>query len=585
MSTTTAGGSQSRTSSSVEPLKPSSSSQAQLDRAVERVGQGASRFAKLSLDERIQLARGMQAGYLRIARGSVEAACAAKGITLGTPLEGEEWTLGPWFVVRHLRLIAQSLHSLKQTGNTPVGKIARTADQRLSVQVFPAGAIDGLLFQGVRVDVHLQPGVTESEMENSRARFYKKPDHEGRVVLVLGAGNVNGIPSMDVLSKMFNEGKACILKMNPVNAYLGPFLEEAFADAIRQGYFAVVYGEADEGAYLASHRGVDEIHLTGSDRTYDQLVWGPPGPDREIRKAQGRPVLQKPVTAELGNVSPVIVVPGPYSEKQLLYQAEDVAAGLTYNASFDCNANNVLILPKGWTRREAFLNALERALSKTASRRAYYPGAQDRWRSSSKDRASVRRFGLETPDSLPWALVRDVDPADREERAFSSESFCPIAFETQVGSADPLEFLDQAVTFANERLWGTLSAGLVVHPKTLKDPATGGAVDRAITKLRYGAVCVNAWSGYLFAFVSPPWGAHPSSTPADIQSGTGWVHNTPMLEGIEKAVMRHPITAMPKPPYFPSHRSAHVLMPRITALEENASWSKVPGVLAAAMRA
>src|SRR3990170_4193686 len=189
----------------VEPLKPSPSSQAQLEREVERVGQGASKWVKLSLDERIHLARSMQAGYLRIARASVEAACAAKGIALGSPLEGEEWTLGPWFVVRHLRLIAESLHALKQTGNTPVGKISRTADQRLSVQVFPAGTIDGLLFQGIRVDVHLQPGVTETEMANSRARFYKKADHDGRVVLVLGGGNVNGIPPMDVLSKMFNE--------------------------------------------------------------------------------------------------------------------------------------------------------------------------------------------------------------------------------------------------------------------------------------------------------------------------------------------------------------------------------------------
>ncbi len=585
MSTTTAGGSQARTSFAVEPRTPTPSSQAQLDQAVERVGHGASKFVKLSLDERIQLARSMQAGYLRVARASVEAACGAKGIALGTPLEGEEWTLGPWFVVRHLRLIAQSLQSLKQTGNTAVGKIGRTADQRLSVQVFPAGTIDGLLFQGVRVDVHLQPGVTESEMENSRARFYKKPDHSGRAVLVLGGGNVNGIPPMDVLSKLFNEGKTCILKMNPVNAYLGPFLEEAFADAIRHGFLAIVYGGADEGAHLAGHHGIDEIHLTGSDRTFDNMVWGPPGPDREIRKAQGRPLLGKPVTAELGNVSPVIVMPGPYSDKQLLYQAEDVAAGLTCNASFDCNANKVLILPKGWAPREAFLNALELALTKAAPRRAYYPGAQERWRAYSGDRASVRRFGTESADTLPWTLIRDLDASDREERAFSSESFCPILFETQLGSADPLEFLDQAVTFANERLWGTLSAGLVVHPKVMKDPATGGAVDRAITKLRYGAVCVNAWAGYVFAFVSPPWGAHPSSTPADIQSGSGWVHNTPMLESIEKAVLRHPITAMPKPAYFPSHRSAHVLMPRMTALEENGSWAKVPGVMAAAMRA
>jgi aldehyde dehydrogenase family protein len=564
---------------------PDFTSQSQLDAAVDRLRDGARTFTKLSLDQRVQLARSMQVGYLRIARASVEAACAAKGIPLGTPLEGEEWTLGPWFVVRHLRLIRQSLLSLKHTGNTPIGQVGRTADQRLAVQVFPAGTIDGTLFMGVRVDVHLQSGVTAEEMNASRARFYKTPDHNGRVVLVLGGGNVNGIPSMDVLSKMFNEGKVCILKMNQVNAYLGPYIEEAFADAIRQNFLAVVYGGAGEGAYLANHRDVDEIHLTGSDRTFDQIVWGPSGPEREVRKAQGRRLLQKPVTAELGNVSPVIVLPGPYSDKELAYQAEDVAAGLVCNAAFGCNANKVLILPKGWSQREAFLAGVERALSKASARRAYYPGARDRWTAYSKGRASARHFGSESEDVLPWTLVRDLDPTDREERAFASESFCSILFETPVGSADPVEFLDQAVTFANERLWGTLSAGLVVHPKVMKDPTLGGAVERAISNLRYGSVCVNAWSGYVFAFATPPWGAHPSSSLADIQSGRGWVHNTPMLEGIEKAVMRHPITAMPKPPYFPSHRSAHVLMQRMTALDESSSWSRVPGVMAAAMKA
>jgi acyl-CoA reductase-like NAD-dependent aldehyde dehydrogenase len=566
-------------------IEPPPTTQPQLDRVVARLQDGAGKFVGLSLDQRIQLARAMQEGYLRVARASVEAACTAKGIAAGSPLEGEEWTLGPWFVVRHLRLIRESLQALKQTGNTRVGKLGRTADQRLTVQVFPASSIDGLLFQGVRVDAHLQPGVTEEEMENSRARFYKRPDHDGRVVLALSAGNVNGIPAMDVLSKMFNEGKACILKMNPVNAYLGPFLEEAFTEAIRQNYLAVVYGGSEEGAYLAQHPDVHEIHLTGSDLTFDTIVWGRPGPEREMRKAQGRPLLQKPVTAELGNVSPVIVLPGPYSSKQLRYQAEDVAAGLTCNAAFDCNANKVLILPKGWVQRDQFLDGIEQALTKAQPRKAYYPGAHDRWRLYSRNRASIRQFGDETAELLPWTLVRDLDAADASEPAFGSESFCPILFETQVGSADPVEFMDKAVTFANERLWGTLSAGLVVHPRTMKDPVLAGSVERAISGLRYGAVCVNAWSGYLFAFVTPPWGAHPSSTLDNIQSGTGWVHNSPMLEQVEKAVLRHPVTARPKPTYFPSHRSAHQLMPRMTALEENASWKKVPGVLAAALRA
>ncbi|MFZ1079531.1 MAG: hypothetical protein WAN31_07615, partial [Methylovirgula sp.] len=81
-----------------------------------------------------------------------------------------------------------------------------------------------------------------------------------------------------------------------------------------------------------------------------------------------------------------------------------------------------------------------------------------------------------------------------------------------------------------------------------------------------------------------PWGAHPGSTPVDIQSGTGFVHNARMLEGIEKVVMRHPLTTFPKPFYFPSHRTATRLMPKLVAVEENAGWLGVPGVVMTAMR-
>jgi hypothetical protein len=57
-----------------------------------------------------------------------------------------------------------------------------------------------------------------------------------------------------------------------------------------------------------------------------------------------------------------------------------------------------------------------------------------------------------------------------------------------------------------------------------------------------------------------------------------------MLEGIEKTVLRHPLTIMPKPATFPSHRTAHILLRRLTHLDERASWAKVPGVVGAAMR-
>lgn len=559
-------------------------SQRRLDEAVARLREAAPAFARLSLTDRIALACSMQAGYLRIAEQTVRAACAAKGIPLGTPAEGEEWATGPWCVVRHLRLITESLRSLQRTGNTPIGKVRRTADDRLAVQVFPANTIDGVLFAGITVEVRMEAGIGERELHGSRAAFYRGRSHDGRTALVLGAGNLAAIPAMDVITKMFNEGKTCLLKMNPVNAYLGPFLEDAFGDAIRRNLLVVVYGGADEGAYLARHTGIDEIHLTGTDRTYDHIMWGPPGPEGNARKARNAPVPSKPVTAELGNVSPVLVVPGPYTERELAFQAESIAGAVANNASFNCNTPRMLVTPRGWAGRDGLLAQIERALAAAPVRRAYYPGAEERWQQLTRGRASLRAVGTARDGELPWTLISGLDATDPCEPAFTTEPFCPILSETEVGSDDPLEFLERAVDFANNRLWGTLSADLIVHPASLKDPRVADAVERAIARLRYGAVAVNSWSGFIFTYGTPPWGAYPGSTPSDIQSGRGWVHNTPMLEGIEKAVLRHPLTIVPKPATFPSHRTAQIVGRRLTQLEERASWTKVPGVVLAAMQ-
>src|ERR1700688_573018 len=203
---------------------PSATDRPRMDAALARLRDNARRCAGLSLDARARLCRAMQAGMLEGAADSVRAACEAKGIPLGGSLEGEEWGLGPWIVVRHLRLIQESLAALRRTGTTPVGPVGRTADGRVSVRCFPANAIDAALFRGVRVDVHLQPGIAEEDLERWRARFYRAPDHDGRVAAILGAGNVNAIVSQDAITKMFNEGTVCAVKMNPVNAYLGPYL-------------------------------------------------------------------------------------------------------------------------------------------------------------------------------------------------------------------------------------------------------------------------------------------------------------------------------------------------------------------------
>lgn len=563
---------------------PSPSTQTHMDAAIRRLRDGARTFAGLSLDQRIRLAESMQQGYLRITERMVLAGCKAKGITPGTPAEAEEWATGVLGVVRQLRLIRESLHALKKTGNTAIGPATEMRDGRLAVQVFPGNTIDGVLFKGVTADVHMQSGVNRDTLEATRAGFYKQSQHDGRVVLVLGAGNIAAIGPMDVITLMFNEGKVCVLKMNPVNAYLGPFIEEAFADAIRQGFLAVVYGGTDEGRYLVYHPDIDEVHITGSDKTHDNIVWGPAGLEREARIQRNNPLLKKPITSELGNISPVILVPGPYTDEELRFQAEDAASYFVMNASFMCCAAKMLVTPRGWAGSDKFLKNVEDVCAAIPPRPAYYPGADERMEMLTAGRARVKRIGSGAPGTLPWTFITGLDPNTRDEPLYILEPFCSLLSEVRTGGSDPVEFLDAAVNFVNDRLWGTLNATLVVHPQSLKDPRINTAVERAITRLRYGTVSVNCFPGISFNFATTPWGACAGATLDNIQSGRGFVHNTAMLEGIEKVVVRAPLMTFPKPVYFPSHRTTHKMLPKLVAMEENASWDKVPGIVFNAMR-
>lgn len=553
-----------------------------LDEAVARLRDAAPGWARASFQERIALARAMLRGIERTAERAVRAACEAKAIPDGSPLAGEEWVSGPYLTARLLRLLVRSLARLVRNGNTPVGPLGETVDGRLSVRVFPATRTDRLLYPGVVGEVHLEEGVDVAELHRGRARFYKAPDHEGRVCLVLGAGNINAIPAMDVATKLFNEGKACVLKLNPVNAYLGPILEEAFAAAVERGVLAVVQGGAEEGAHLAHHPGVDEVHITGSQRTHDLLVWGPPGPARTERIARGAPLLAKEISSELGGVTPVLVVPGPWDPATLRAQAENVAGMVTYNSAFNCVSARVLVTPAAWRHRDAFLAGVEHFMALAPARRPWYPGAGARYRLATEEREAVRRVG-QGEGTLPWTLLPGLDAA-AGDRIFQEEFFCSVLSETSVASEDPVEFLERAVDFANQRLQGTLAAHLVVHPRTLDDPALRAAVDRAVRRLRYGTVAINQWAAAGFAFGTTPWGAFPGAPLADVQSGRGFVHNALMIERVEKVVVRQPARPFPRPVYFPGHRTGHLLGPRLVRLEAGGAWRELPGVIAAGLR-
>lgn len=83
------------------------------------------------------------------------------------------------------------------------------------------------------------------------------------------------------------------------------------------------------------------------------------------------------------------------------FQARHVASMVAQNASFNCNAAKVLVLPKGWLQRETFLRKVDAALSQTRSRKAYYPGAEERYRGFLEHYPKARPLGPSSSGHRP----------------------------------------------------------------------------------------------------------------------------------------------------------------------------------------
>jgi acyl-CoA reductase-like NAD-dependent aldehyde dehydrogenase len=561
-------------SSAVTSARPTAT--ADLDRAVAELHEQARPFARSDPRSKARLVRSCIPRVLAVAADWSARGLAAKGLPESS---AEEWLAGPLPTVRHLRLLAETLEQVAASGRPPLGTGHRQRDDgRLEVGLFPGSTLDRVLYGGSSGHALMQPGIDAQGAREAQAGFYTSADPTGGVCLVLGAGNASSIPAMDVLTKLFNDGLVCLLKVNPVNEWVGPLLEQALEPLVAAGCLRIVYGGAEEGTHLAGHPGIDAVHLTGSARTHDALVWGPPGPEQDRRRAAGEPVLRVPVTSELGNVTPVAVVPHRYSDAELRFQARYLATMVANNASFNCISAKVLVTATGWPQREQFLDLLTGFLGRIPLRRAYYPGAAERYAALTEGR-DLQTLGEVREGELPWTLVRGVDASAPDEPLFRTEPFCAVLTETAVGSTDPVDFLAATTRFLDDTLWGTLSAELVVPPVLERDSAVAQALDRAVTDLRYGTVAINHWSALGYSLVTPPWGGHPSATLQDVQSGLGWVHNTFLLEGVEKVVLRGPLQSRTTPPWFSDHPTAGRAGLDLVRYEADPGWRKLPGLV------
>ncbi|WP_314093780.1 aldehyde dehydrogenase family protein [Microbacterium foliorum] len=563
---------------------------ARLDEAIGELQAGSRTWAALTLAQRVTLLRGVRTGVAAAAEDWARTAAASKGLDGRHPLRGEEWLSGPYSVLGALDACIETLSRLAHGTNPLDGvRIDRAPGGRTRVHAFPLTGIDRILLSGYTGEVWLKPGTTPSRARATAGLAQRTPSESGGVGLVLGAGNITSIPVLDVLYELLAHNRVALLKVNPTQDALVPVYKRALAPLIGLGLLRIVRGGPAVGAYLTGHPELVHVHITGSAATFDAIVWGT-GADAVERRRTNTPRLQKPITAELGGVSPIIIVPGEWTDADLAYQAEHVATMRLQNSGHNCIAGQVVILSSDWAQAEDFRTALRRAYANAPERPTWYPGA-------------TSRMDLAT-DAYPDALVLGdrllVEIAEGEDAAAlqRTEYFAPVLGVVSVPGTGQ-EFLDTAVAYANEQLQGTLGANLLIDPATEKK--LGAGFDRSVAALRYGSIAVNGWTAFGFLTPTLTWGAFPGSTIDDVGSGIGVVHNALLLDDVERSVVRAPFrpfprslplangggrfTILPKPPWFVSSRTGAAVSEGLTRFRADGGILGLLKTLTAALRA
>lgn len=553
----------------------------EMENIIENLRRHKDAWVHLKIEERLAILDEIHGDLVKIQVSWVAAEMEGQCIEPGSLGEAEEWVLLAT-TFRAINRIRKSLLEIKDFGRPRIsGELKTLPNGQVVAGVYPETLTDRLIFTGVTGEVWMEPGITTKDFYEKLAVAYKDPERPGKIALVLGAGNATMTAVIDALHKLFVELQVVVLKPNPVNAYMGSLMEKAFRGLIVRGYLGIAYGGASEGAFLCNHPEVDELHITGSDKTYEAVVFGP-GPEGARRKAAREPLNTKRFTGELGNISPVIVIPGPWSQNDIKDQANQIATWFIANAGFACLTPRVIIQHASWAHRRELLDEIGRSLDNTKTRKAYYPGAEDRLSAFVDAHPEAHQYGDPEEDHLPWTFITDVDPDQKDDICFTQESFCSLYAETALEAASVLDFIEQAVEFANGTLWGTLSATMIVHPETYKVPEVAAAIDKAVNDLRYGTVAINMLAYYSAYLMVTPWGAFPGHDIYDIQSGIGKVFNFLMIDGAQKSVLRAPFKRLD--PLTVKSRRAPEFAKKLAEFDANPSWWKFPGLAWSAIR-
>ena len=442
-----------------------------------------------------------------------------KGIK-GTVAEGEEWLGGPFASTIALQYYIDFLRN-----NTVITKDLINDNK---IHIFPNKPIEKLLFPFITADMHFSKNMSKADIINSRG-FGTRLGFKNGISLILGAGNVSSIPLLDTIYDMVVNRHCILLKLNPVNEYLKPVFEKVFENFISRGFMVVTTGDINVSSYMTAHSGITNMHLTGSDKTYENIVYGSTLNEKDKGKKTLSKKNKKPFTTELGNVTPFIIHPGKWSTSEIKYQARKIVTAKLNNNGFNCIAAQVIVLPKNWKQSQQLVEAIKKQLATEKDRLAYYPNSTETLKRLKSNKTIFQENDLTcaTPH-----LTKDLDLNDYYEK---NEVWSSTLFFKYLEHDNDLDYVNKAISYVNQDVWGNLGVAVLIKKhdsKKVKD-ITKNYVDN----LKYGTIAINEWPALGFIIPTMPWGGYPGNKDSDIQSGQGYVHNAYFFESPLKGVL------------------------------------------------
>ena len=399
------------------------------------------------------------------------------------------------------------LYEFLENGKMPEPiRITPVGDDRFDIHVFPQQKKDKLMYAD-RKDVLRVKG------EPRQVSPYDKPSG---IIAVLGAGNYSS--SLEMVKALFLENCAVVHKPHHLNEDTDAVWEKIMQPLVDTN--ALTFCSADQSRIVTQDERLSKIYFTGGTGTAKAIM----------------AATDTPLISECGGNNPCIIVPGdrPWSDKEIAHQAVQIATIGKLNGGAVCGRVQTVVTSRNWPQRDAFLDALRRAIEvETPAAGTYYPGSDEVSAGFKKAYPSAEVYQPEGGRYTSGEFVLIPDAGD-DGYAVHNEAFCQILSEVALDTpAEAEAFLPAAVSFANDRLLGTLGCAILIDEDTRK--AHEDALQQAVTDLDYGGIAVNTMPPFIFLNPYLTWGGNEEGK--EFVSGVGNFGNLLGYVNVEKSII------------------------------------------------